>query len=576
MRKKSFRTLAAMVLIASLLTFPAFAEEATVSGSDVNMRSGPGTNYRVIDCLPDGAAVTVTDQSNSDWYAVSYNGQSGFISSQYLRVQNSGSREGDPQNVVAAAEANGCITAMYVRFRSGPSSDASVLGSYNTGKAVTITGVENGWTACIIDGRAGYVSSQYVSKYGSGGEVVVQRSSADSPSSDPYSGEIDEAPDGDVQVVPGGDRYQDTPEQEEPEAPSPAPSAPSPTPDDGVEVVPGEAGGNEEEGPEESPDVPNVQPTPETVPTDAKPGYIDGDFVRFRTGPSTSNRIIATYNRGKEVTITGTAGEWTACTIDGQSGYVFAQYVKERTSSEGETAGEPNNGESEGGEPNSGENKGGQKEGEGGGVVAGVEPAPNGGEPGYITGNNVRLRGAPSMSSDVLGELFYGNAVTITGTQGDWTAVTYKGKAGYVFSQYVSKGEYTPGAAGGGSDSDLGRQIADYALQFVGYRYTWGGTSPETGFDCSGLVYYVYKQFGYTLNRVANDQLRNGVHVDPSDLQPGDVLCFYSGGSGYCGHVGLYIGNGMFVHAASSNTGVIITSLSGYYSQRGYEARRIV
>ena len=109
----------------------------------------------------------------------------------------------------------------------------------------------------------------------------------------------------------------------------------------------------------------------------------------------------------------------------------------------------------------------------------------------------------------------------------------------------------------------------------MGYGYRWGGSSPSTGFDCSGLVYYVYKQFGYTLNRVAQDQASNGVHVEPSAIQPGDILCFYSGSS-YIGHVGIYIGGGRFVHASNSTTGVIISELSGYYSSRGYEARRIV
>ena len=88
-------------------------------------------------------------------------------------------------------------------------------------------------------------------------------------------------------------------------------------------------------------------------------------------------------------------------------------------------------------------------------------------------------------------------------------------------------------------------------------------------------MYYVYSQFGYTLNRVACDQALNGVHVDPANLQPGDLLCFYSGGD-YIGHVGMYIGNNMFVHAANSSTGVITSELSGYYATRGFEARRII
>ena len=187
----------------------------------------------------------------------------------------------------------------------------------------------------------------------------------------------------------------------------------------------------------------------------------------------------------------------------------------------------------------------------------------------------------------------YGNSVTVTGTSGDWTAVTCNGKSGYVYSTYVKSGSFQAGSgtqtaagsqAGAGSaavsapavkGSATGQQIVDYALQFVGYRYVWGGTSPETGFDCSGFVQYVYKQFGYQLNRVACDQALNGVHVDSKDLQPGDVLCFYSSNN-YIGHTAIYIGNNRFVHASTSTTGVIISELNGYYWTRGYEARRIV
>ena len=86
----------------------------------------------------------------------------------------------------------------------------------------------------------------------------------------------------------------------------------------------------------------------------------------------------------------------------------------------------------------------------------------------------------------------------------------------------------------------------------------------------------IYSQFSYTTSRVANDVTKDGVHVDPKDIQPGDVLCFYSG-NGYVGHVGIYIGDGSFVHAANSATGVVTTSLStGYYATRGYEIRRII
>ena len=116
----------------------------------------------------------------------------------------------------------------------------------------------------------------------------------------------------------------------------------------------------------------------------------------------------------------------------------------------------------------------------------------------------------------------------------------------------------------------------EYAKSQLGVSYSWGGNAiAYTEFDCSGLVYYVYQQFGITLNRVAQDQAKNGVPVSPDQMQPGDILLFYSGSS-YIGHAGIYIGYGMFVHAQNSATGVVITPLEGHYADRGYEVRRIV
>ena len=86
MRKKALRISVAAALIASMMSVPAYAESAVVTGNGVNMRSGPGTNYRVIDSLPRGATVNVSDRSNGSWYAVDYNGSSGFMSSSYLSI----------------------------------------------------------------------------------------------------------------------------------------------------------------------------------------------------------------------------------------------------------------------------------------------------------------------------------------------------------------------------------------------------------------------------------------------------------------------------------------------------------
>lgn len=100
--------------------------------------------------------------------------------------------------------------------------------------------------------------------------------------------------------------------------------------------------------------------------------------------------------------------------------------------------------------------------------------------------------------------------------------------------------------------SELGKNIAVFACQYVGNPYVSGGTSLTNGADCSGFTYAVYKEFGVSLSRTSFSQRSDGVAVEYKDAQPGDLIC-------YSGHVGLYIGNGMIVHASSVKTGIKIS-----------------
>jgi len=112
------------------------------------------------------------------------------------------------------------------------------------------------------------------------------------------------------------------------------------------------------------------------------------------------------------------------------------------------------------------------------------------------------------------------------------------------------------------SSSDLGQQIASYAVQFVGNPYVYGGTSLTNGADCSGFVQSVFANFGIGLSRTAASQASGGTSVSLDSLQAGDLL-FYSS-SGSVDHVALYIGGGQIVHAANSASGIIISN--AYYS----------
>ena len=123
----------------------------------------------------------------------------------------------------------------------------------------------------------------------------------------------------------------------------------------------------------------------------------------------------------------------------------------------------------------------------------------------------------------------------------------------------------------GGTGSYSSDSIVTYAASFQGVPYVWGGTSPS-GFDCSGFVQYVYAHFGISIPRTSQEQFNFGTPVDASNLQPGDLVFFHDDGSGP-GHVGMYIGGGLMIHAPHTGDVVRIASLSDHGGYCG--ARRV-
>jgi len=189
-----------------------------------------------------------------------------------------------------------------------------------------------------------------------------------------------------------------------------------------------------------------------------------------------------------------------------------------------------------------------------------------------VNSDGLNIRSSWSKDSDILGVVPYGTELNVTGIcENGWVRIDYKGKTGYVNGDYVDEYQEVDHSA-----NATAVEIAEYAMQFIGYPYIYGAESPSSGFDCSGLVYYVYGQYGYTLYRVADDQMDyNGTAVSRDNLQVGDLVFFGSGS--YADHVGIYIGNNNFVHAANPSSGVRISSMNEtYYATRYLCARRIV
>jgi peptidoglycan DL-endopeptidase CwlO len=120
------------------------------------------------------------------------------------------------------------------------------------------------------------------------------------------------------------------------------------------------------------------------------------------------------------------------------------------------------------------------------------------------------------------------------------------------------------------ASQQVGVRVVAYAKRFLGVRYVYGGSSPRSGFDCSGFVRYVYAHFGVSLPHSSYAQFGDGRRVARRWLRPGDLL-FFDG----LGHVGMYIGNGRFIHAPHTGTRVRIERLGGWYSSRFVGARRL-
>lgn len=407
------------------------------------------------------------------------------------------------------------VTADTLNLRSEASTDSSIVKLLNQGEELDVISDEGDWLRVSSDGTEGYVSKDYVQV----NEETVNTT---------------------------------------PETPTETPTQ-TPTTEN-----PSETG------------------TGTTVVT----SKVNQD-TQIRILPLINSNVLENISSGATVTIITSTNKWTFVETDTISGWVLNSALEENTTStsDNQTTGNTDNGNTN--NTSSSENNDTTNQSSDTMYDTAVTK--------YINGSSVYIRNEPSTDASIVISLIRNTDVTVTGENGDWYKVKYGDFEGYIFKELLSD-EQTEQTnrhmpleettnlqenveqTSNSNESSLGQEIVEYAKQYLGYPYVYGGAG-SSSFDCSGFTMYVYKNFGYSLSHSARAQSKMGTYVEKENLQPGDLVFFLDYETmDDIGHCGIYIGDGNFIHA-SSGTGYCVkisTLLSGSYDRRYATARRLI
>ena len=184
-----------------------------------------------------------------------------------------------------------------------------------------------------------------------------------------------------------------------------------------------------------------------------------------------------------------------------------------------------------------------------------------------VNTETLNVRAEKSTEAAVLSQVGNSEAFTVNSVADGWVEISVDDSVGYISQDYVTLAQALPTAKTieqvkyGDGVSDVRASVVSYALQFVGNRYVWGGTSLENGVDCSGFTMRILGKYGVSLPHSSKAQPSCGTKISASDAKPGDLFFYGSGRS--ISHVAIYIGNGQIVHASNKRDGIKVSN--AYY-----------
>ena len=529
-----FSLLLAVILLAGILPVHVFAAGKPimygigfVNTDNLKLRQSASTSSPIVDIANKDDCVVVVSKVGS-WYKVIYNLQEGYMYGIYLDVLT---REN-------AELGYGRVTGDKVNVRQGAGTGYRAVGLATKGDMAYIIGLNSGWYKIIFNDRISYIRSDYMELT----EIPYENEDSEKEPLFFRKGRS-------TGTVPSADALK------------PAPTEPKPTEPKPTEPKPTEPAPTEPKPTEPAPTEPNP-----TEPETTKPQLIYGaGFVtasgglRLRAQATTNSAILDTAQRNEVVVVLSKEGDWYKVNYNLQEGYMHSDYVSVLTRENAELG--------------YGQFLENSK------VYTAVDPTSkvldtaNKDEKAYIIGVNTGWYKV--IFKDVIGYV-PSNVLKLT-------EVPYENHDSENYPRFFRLGKSTGLAPSADAlkeevliPSTDGEKIVATAKKYLGVPYVWGGASPS-GFDCSGLVYYVFKVNGYSMYRTPEDQYRQGTYVSRNNLQPGDVVFFYNTvpGTGIS-HVGIYIGDGQFIHSPNSRSVVSIARLDNtYWNQHYYGARRM-
>ena len=181
-----------------------------------------------------------------------------------------------------------------------------------------------------------------------------------------------------------------------------------------------------------------------------------------------------------------------------------------------------------------------------------------------VNTETLNVRAEKSTEAAVLSQVGNSEAFTVNSVADGWVEISVDDSVGYISQDYVTLAQALPTAKTieqvkyGDGVSDVRASVVSYALQFVGNRYVWGGTSLEKGVDCSGFTMRILGKYGISLPHSSRAQPSYGTKISASEAKPGDLFFYGSGRS--ISHVAIYIGNGQIVHASNKRDGIKVSN----------------